>query len=437
MLNILKYERQRVDGEARLYKLSNPILQYEKEYPAVYFDIENQEDIDAIKTYYFNRYPNDRIAGYVLSFDKLQDYYTPLKNSVPTDTNPQFICTIPNEFFFYGGLKDNISSSYYNIKSLPDEVKHGIKEVITTKQPYEKIQNHKKLWLKIISNNTTLFKIVSAFVNPQITYGITILESIGNLLCDTNDIVTNTTCYDYAKKLYHTESRDIENDGKILCYPIHVHPNFLKRKSNIDELTHSINEIDPKGIIFKLVDIDDIRRRTEIIENYNYFIKNMKELSETLQIPSFYISARNEGLISLTRGIDAYSQPFNRSHNIPRDIKMEKGKMHQSWKENPKLSSGSIYNYRTKEMYSRQDFEKLILQNNNTINAPIGELANITIGEMQNMTPPRFRQYSKMYLMAIRNLEVQEIHDAIKEGNTRTFRSKFRYWLKDSSLFPQ
>jgi hypothetical protein len=291
------------------------------------------------------------------------------------------------------------------------------------------------MWSGIVADNTLLFRVVNAFVPPQVNFDITVLESVGSLLTDTDDIGVNSLVYDYARRLYHTGNRDIENSGRILCYPVHIYPSFLQRKTNIDELARSIQDVDPKGIAFKLVDVNDIRTMQGLIENYNYFLKTIHELSDTLEIPSYFLSTHTEGLVALSRGIDAFSQPFNRQNNVPRQVAFRSHAIKKMLHDDPKLTSGLIYNYRTKEMVKRSDFEKLVASNGNVVNGPAGELS-VTQEELKSMTNPRFRIYAKKYLMSLRNLEVKETHDAIRDGTVRAMKSKFRVWLKDLSLFP-
>lgn len=162
----------------------------------------------------------------------------------------------------------------------------------------------------------------------------------------------------------------------------------------------------------------------------------MKALSDTLQIPCYYLSTHTEGLVAMARGIDAFSQPFNRIQNVPRQPVFGKVAIKKMWDDNKKLTSGSIYNYKAKEMETRIKFEETAAANGNLVNAPVGELARTTLNEIKNMTPNRFRIYSKMYLMAVRNLEAQELYDAIQGGTVRTLRTKFRSWIKDLSFFP-
>lgn len=64
------------------------------------------------------------------------------------------------------------------------------------------------------------------------------------------------------------------------------------------------------------------------------------------------------------------------------------------------------------------------------------KMSRLRLQELKDMTAPRFRVFAKMYLMSLRNLEVKEVHDAIRDSNVRAMKSKFRIWLKDLSLFP-
>ena len=66
-------------------------------------------------------------------------------------------------------------------------------------------------------------------------------------------------------------------------------------------------------------------------------------------------------------------------------------------------------------------------------------IENTTIekSSMRSLTPKNFRICAKMVLMESRNLELNEIHEAIKEGTIRQVKSKFIYWDDKQRLFPK
>ena len=52
------------------------------------------------------------------------------------------------------------------------------------------------------------------------------------------------------------------------------------------------------------------------------------------------------------------------------------------------------------------------------------------------MSPQSFRAFAKLVLALLRNMEEQENIDAIRQGDIRLLKTKFRKWMKTIDLFP-
>jgi len=236
------------------------------------------------------------------------------------------------------------------------------------------------------------------------------------------------------KKLFHSEIYNIEQEGKIIALNLTIKPSFLKKKNAVAQLLLSINNLKPKAIIFK-IDTPDIRREDkEIIKNYVGLITGISQYSEINKIPSISLNSNSEGLILLARGIDCFVQPLTNNFQERKMIMSKESRLKLS-SENPNFMYGRVYDYRTKDYLRRDDFLKTRFDNDGIMQEPVENTA-IEKSSMRSLTPKNFRIHAKMLLIESRNLELNEIHEAIKEGTIRQIKSKFIYWDDKQRLFP-
>lgn len=437
-LKKLKYQvvEEKRDNEAKVSELINPVLDKKTTFPGVMFDVRSNEDISAIKSYYLNRFPSKHICGFVMPFDRLRNFSLQLNSTVPQ--NSLFLCDIKSEVFWYKVINPKIRNFFSQFNALPQHVRNQIKSVGNNDGWGSKIDAHKESWEKIVNDQKILMSLVRAYINPQMSFNIDVASSISPLLLDKDHIDFVEACYDTSKKLYHSNILDAESErGKIIGLYLNIHKRFLRKKTNVTELFRMIGRSEPKAIIFKVCDMNDIRQESnKLVENYCSLIKGIAFASDRYDIPTFQLSVSTEGLISNARGIDAFSQPFNKKDNIEKAFGAKKETMKKLWMDNPQLTSGSAYDYHSKDIMKRPDFEKGCFDKN-VLRSPIEGISKMRLDGIQPMTAKRFRLYSKILLMESRNFEEHELIDAIEKKQTRMFRNKFNKWLNGLVLFPK
>lgn len=184
----------------------------------------------------------------------------------------------------------------------------------------------------------------------------------------------------------------------------------------------------PRAIIFKIFNLKDIREKPTFKDNYNALISGIADLSQTLNIPTFFLSTHTAGYRANMKGIDVFCEPFYRDVNVPR----EKGGMNQDTRNrlkeiNPTLMSGKIYDIQTGELISRQEFQETCLTDTK-IKSPIEHLSKTHPSAIKAMTDGSFREFAKMLLMESRNYEEVELHKGITNDDLNQIQLKISKW---------
>jgi hypothetical protein len=423
----ISYILKKIDSktkEAKIVSFKNDILVKTIDFPAVMFHVNSQEDIDAIKQYYFQQYPDNHIFGFTIPFNKLPTFIPQLLKNVPHDV--YYMCDLNTEFFWSGNIKPEIKKSYYNYIPINEKIKEKINSIGMIEKINDRIEFHKNTFQEIVNNKNVLMSFLTSYINRQNGYQISIISSFAPLILNSEHLDLVEECYIQTKKLYHSSINDIEKDGKLIGLFANFHTNFLAKKPNIGEFIKMIERTEPKALIFKFFNLKDIRERRTLQENYNLLIKEIGKISATLRIPTFYFSSHTEGLKSQTKGIDVFCEPFNHINNIDLKHQMNKLTLERMRRIDPLYKSGRIYDYRTGNLITRREFQGLRLHES-YIDSPIS-LFDIKSDTIISMTDKRFRDFSKMLLMATRNFEDEELHLGISNDNLERVHQKIYLW---------
>lgn len=435
----IKYEillKEPTKKEAKIVQYSNEVLKKENIMPSFMVNLQSKEDVEALNIYLKNESNAfDKLSGICIPFDRINEYYVgDMKKMLPNKFN--IICDIKTEIFYSLNYKPKIKKYYYEeFKSLPKRIKSLFKEITDITSWGEKQKKHYEIWNEIIKDKTLLNLMVTSFINKQSNIGVNILSSITPFLINSEDIDLMEDCFKQHKKLFHSEIYNIEQEGKIIALNLTIKPSFLKKRNAVSQLLLSINGLQPKAIIFK-IDTQDIRRESkDIIKNYVELITGIAQYSEINKIPSISLNSNSEGLILLARGIDCFVQPLTNNFQETNMIMGKESRLRLSI-ENPHFMYGKVYDYRTKDFLKRDDFLKTRFSKEGIMQEPL-EYTSSDKNSLISLTPKNFRIHSKRVLIESRNLELNEIHDAIKEGTIRQVKSKFIYWDDKQRLFPE
>lgn len=442
MLSKLQYvvvERDVAAGTtSKIAKLINPILNKETILTGGMFDIRSKEDFDTIIKIYTHRkgYKFPNIKGVQIPLHNLPLYAAPIRRVLPKEN--MIISDVESEFFFYDGLKRGKADFYKKNNLLPDEMKRFMEAVQGIDDHATKLKAHKAAWRAIIADKNMLNKFITNTINFQSKFGVEFICAPTPLILDTEHLELVEECYDKAKALYHGEALELEDSGKIVALYLNIHKGFLSQRVNVSDLLTTIRRLNPKAIVIKIARLGDIREEdTETIQNWKFLMANVGMLtSDEIPIPTVYLSAGVDGLIAQAfSGIDIFTQSFNKSDNIEKEFITSAAGIKKMWDDNPKLTSGKIAIYDSKEFEPRISFEKL-LDSNGGSPYPMPELEDLDPATVRAVSPKTFREFAKLILMMLRDFEIQETINAIKNGEVRALKSKFRKWVGTHSILP-
>lgn len=412
--------------EAKIVEFNNKILSKLNKFPAVMFDVHSKEDMDAVKKYYFQGLPSDHILGYTVPFSKLATLIPDLLNNVPHDVT--YLCDLETEIFWKPDIKPNVLRFFQENQSMHDKVKKGIIEISSTHNPKEKLEKHKSLWDFIMKNRRILMLLLTSYINRQNAYHIDIPSAFGPLLFDKDHVDFLEECYILTRRLYHNGTNDIEQSGKLIGMYANLHTDFLAKIPNITEFLKMVERVAPKALIFKIFNLEDIRAKPSYKKTYNQLIHGIADLSQTLNMPTFFLSTHTAGYKANTKGIDVFCEPFYRDTNVAIEKKgWNQNTLRRIKDTNPNFMSGKVYDIQTGELITRQQFQDTCLDENG-IRSPIEKLSKIHPASIRGMSDNSFREFSKMLLMESRNFEESELHDAIDKVNMNRINSKLSRW---------
>lgn len=436
MLSKLKYEviKRESQTNAKITKLINPVLGKEGILTGVFFDARTKEDFKFLIRLFQMKHKLENVKGVQIPFHKLPVFSKKINEVLPK--NSFLISDISTEVFFYGNsMKDEKRDFYYTHNMLPKEIKQKMNLVQSRKKFGDKAAEHKQIWREIINDKKLLLQFISNVVSSQMSFNLDMISVPAPLIIDNEHLEFVEECYQNATNLYHGALLDIEQEqGRILALYLNIHKHFLRDATNIRELLITVRRLKPKAIMFKITNLEDIREETNIIDNWKVLIKGLGAMSDEEAFPIIYLSTSAEGMIAQSYGIDCFTQSFYKQDNVEKNIILPSKTMRMLWSQNPKLSSGKISLYDGKDFVSRIDFEKM-LKTNKYPPYPMPEVASIDVRSIVSMSPNSFREFAKLILVLQRNFEISEIIEAIKNGDMRILKGKFKKWMKDLELF--
>lgn len=428
----IEYKLTRIEGEfkeAKIAEYSNWPLQKSIQFPAVMFNVQSKEDLDVIKQYYFQQYPSNHIFGYAVPFHKLASYIPELLKTVPRTAT--YMCDLDTEIFWHSTqkLKPNIQKFYEEYTAIPTKIKSRIANITSTRKFVDRIEIHKKFWKEIMINKSDLMSLITTYTNRQHGYQIGILSSLGPLLLDQDHIDFVEECYAQTKRLYHNDSAiNLENDGKLIGLYSNMHTTFLSKRENVNEFVKMVERTEPKALIFKIFNLEDVRTMRIIKDNYELLINSIGNLSRILHMPTFYFSTHTAGYQANTKGIDVFSEPFNRKPNNEVKFAMNSAQLQMLNEVNPSFKAGKIYDIKTGDFKSRREFQNTRLLNDK-IDSPISAIpATYKPDVIKSMTDRHFRDFAKMLLMESRNYEEELLHKSIPKSDLTKIKNKLSLW---------
>lgn len=428
-MSTIEYNLKKIESknkEAKIVEFNNKHFSKSCYLPAVMFDVQSREDLNAVKRYYFQGLPSDHIFGFTIPFSKLTTIVNELSANVPHDTT--YLCDIETEIFWWGNIKETIQKYYHENPTIHEKIKKGIKDISLIHNHKDKINTHKEFWKSIIRNRRILLSLLTSYVKRQNAYQIGILSAFGPLLIDKDHIDFLEDCYMLTKRLYHNSTNDIEQQGKLIALYANFHTDFLAKAGNIPEFLKMIERTNPRALIFKIFNLKDIREKPTFKKNYDALVRGISDLSQSLNIPTFLLSVHTSGYKANMQGIDVFCEPFYREVNVPR----ERGGMNLETRNrlkemNPTLMSGKIYNIKTGDLINRQEFQETCLTDTK-IDSPIENLSKTNPSIVKGMTDSTFREFAKMLLMESRNFEETQLHKGIDDDDLSKIRLKVSRW---------
>lgn len=414
------------DKEAKISELTNTHSGTQSLFPGVMFHVKSEEDLSAVKRYYFQQLPHEHIIGFTIPFSKLSTYVPQLLENVPHSRT--YVCDLETEVFWWSDMKQTIKDFFENHLSFNKKIKSDMDIVMSTQNITERKNSHRRIWEDVINDKRILMRLLTSYVNRQNQYQIDIISSFGPLILDVAHLDLVEECYNQTRRLYHNASNDIEQHGKLIALYSNFNTSFLSKKSNIVEFLKMLERTTPKALVFKLSKLDDIREKISYRKNYDMLIKGIGNLSQSFNMPVFYFSSHTEGYKSNTHGIDVFCEPFNQKHNVEIEMKGMSPQIRQRMlATNPLFTSGKIYDIKTGEFLTRTEFQKTRVTHRG-IDSPIEYLSQTKLDAITPMANKSFREFAKMLLMESRNYEEEQLHLGIKNNDLSKIYNKLSIW---------
>lgn len=413
-------------GEAKIATFNNEPLQKKSNFPSVMFHIQSNEDVNAIKQYYFQRLPSERIFGFVFSYYRLANLIPQMNRIVPSSVN--YMCDLNPEILWDNKLKESVMDYYLKSPPIPEKYRGRIKGITSIADTANRIVAYDSFLEDLCKDRSSLTSLLTATVNRQHGYLIDNISSFSPMLITKDHIDYTETFYKHTKRLYHSVTNDLEQNGKLVGLYSCFHPLFLSHRENISEYLKMLERVEPKAIMFKFYLLGDIRQRKRNLENYRRLVKGIADVGSAMSIPTFYFSAHMEGYLAQTKGIDVFAEPYNHDSNIERKMKRKKEDIARQRQQDPLCNSGKIYDMRNGNLIPRSAFQKNRLTKTG-VDSPVKFLSSYNPDVIRGMTDGGFREFSKLLLMESRNHEEVALHKAIDDGSLKEVNQKLAKWL--------
>jgi len=425
----ISYKLKKLDSQykqAKIVEFKNAVLSKSTEFPAAMFYVQGPEDMDAIKRYYFQTHPDDHIFGYTIPFHKLAEFVPALIKNVPHETI--FMCDINSEIYWSNTLRPDIVKFFAEYTAIPEKIKNKIGGITSTEKFKDRIKIHRDFFRDVVKDKKMLTKLLTSYINRQHGYQVEILSSFAPLLLDKNHLDFAEECYTLTKRLYHSETNDIELNGRIIGLYANFHTQFLASRANVNEFLKMVERVEPKALIFKISNLKDIRERKKTIyDNYELLIKGIGDVSQAMQIPSFYFATHTAGYKAQTKGIDVFCEPFRNAESFEKKVQLSKQQLKLLYEKDPLFKGGRIYDIKTGDLISRREFQNTRLTSEG-VDSLVPYIASMKPEKITAMTDKSFREFSKIVLLMSRNYEEEELHKGIVKGDINPILNKIAKW---------
>lgn len=405
--------------QAKLATLNNRLLGKRWQLPAVMFDVGTEEEMGAVKRYYFEGRPAGHIFGFTVPLSRLPVVAPSLRAHAPG--NLTLLCDIETEMFWRGDMKGAVSEFHRRHTITADAAREAVRKVNAETTLRGKLRAHRNAWDGMLGDRRLLAPMLTRYVNLQNAHQADILCALGPLLPDIGHVDLLEECFALTRRLYGDPAAGPGRQGRQLALYANLHTNFLAKARNVPELESMIERAAPEAIVFKVFNLEDIRKRPTLAENYDALIQSMSGISQSMGMPVVYLSAHTEGYRANLMGIDAFSEPFSRPVSTLHK-RGGAGARPVPGTGHTKLS-GKVYDIRTGDFVSREEFEGTCLTEDG-VSSPVPGIAGIDPGRVRAMTDSAFREFAKALLLESRNYEEGQLHEGIRGGDLD------RLWLK-------
>lgn len=406
--------------QAKLATLNNRLLDKRWQLPAVMFDVGTDEEMGAVRRYYFEGRPSEHIFGFTVHLSRLPAMGPSLREHAPA--NLALLCDIETELFWHGDVKKAVREFHYRRTITSDGAREAVRKVNAAVKLGDKISAHERAWSGLLKDQRLLVPMLARYVNLQNAHQADILCALGPLLLDVGHVDMLEECFALTRRLYGDGgAADPERQGRQLALYANLHTNFLAKARNVPELAGMIERAAPKAVVFKVFNLEDIRKKPAFAENYDRLIRSLSGMSQSMGMPVVYLSAHTEGYQANLMGIDAFSEPFSR----PLSTMRERGGAGAPPVRGAEYTalSGRVYDIQTGNFVTRKEFEGTCLTEEG-IRSPVPGIASVDPGRVRAMTDSAFREFAKALLLESRNYEEAQLHEGIRSDDLD------RLWLK-------
>lgn len=405
--------------QAKLATLNNRLLGKRWQLPAVMFDVGTEEEMGAVRRYYFEGRPAGHVFGFTVPLSKLPTMAPLLRAHAPG--NLTLLCDIETEMFWHGNMKGAVREFHRRHTVTADAAREAVQKVNAATTVQSKIRAHRDAWDGLLGDRRLLASLLTRYVNLQNAYQADILCALGPLLPDTGHVDLLEECFALTRRLYGDPAAGPGRQGRPLALYANLHTNFLAKARNVPELEAMIERAAPEAVVFKVFNLEDIRERPTLAENYDALIRSMSGISQSMDMPVVYLSAHTEGYLANLMGIDAFSEPFSRPFSTLRK-RGGAGARHVPGTGHTELS-GRVYDIRTGDFVTREEFEGTCLTGEGIL-SPVPGIAGVDPGRVRAMTDLAFREFAKTLLIESRNYEEAQLHEGIRGDDLE------RLWIK-------
>ena len=410
--------------QAKLATLNNRLLGKKWQLPAVMFDVGTEEEMGAVRRYYFEGRPAGHVFGFTVHLSGLPTMAPLLRAYAPA--NLTLLCDIETELFWHGNVKEAVHKFHRRHTITADAAREAVQRVNAETTLPGKIRAHRDAWDGLLKDQRLLAPMLTRYVDLQNAHQADILCALGPLLPDAGHVDMLEECFALTRSLYGGLSAGPGSEGRQLALYANLHTNFLAKARNVPELAAMIERAAPEAVVFKVFNLEDIRKKPAFAENYNALIRSLSSISQSMGMPVVYLSAHTEGYRANLLGIDAFSEPFGRPVSTMRErggagAAPVRGTGHT-------VLSGRVYDIQTGDFVTREEFEGTRLTEEG-ISSPVPGVAGVDPGRVRAMTDSAFREFAKALLIESRNYEVAQLHEGIRADNIDPLWLKADRWM--------